>query len=199
LNPSSSRAKASFRTQLRDAARAAILDAAEELIATRGMQGAPLVQIAKRAGVAVGTLYNYFTDRDALVQALFETRRASLRPMIQAAIAANKQLAFEPRLRAFVSDVLAAFEAHRRFVKVAIEAEHLKTPSPTSTDMANAIGELVKAGVREKAVSPAYADLLPTMVTGALRAVVLRRIAEDAPLTHDASAIVTAFLEGTRR
>lgn len=199
MNPGSSRAKASFRTQLRDAARAAILDAAEELIATRGMQGAPLVQIAKRAGVAVGTLYNYFTDRDALVQALFETRRASLRPMILAAIAANKQLAFEPRLRAFVHDLFAAFEAHRRFVKVAIEAEHLKTPSPTSTDVANAIAELVKAGVREKAISATHADLLPTLLSGALRAVVLRRIAEDSPLASDADEIVTVFLEGSRR
>jgi AcrR family transcriptional regulator len=199
LNPGSSKAKASFRTHLRDAARATILDAAEELIATHGMQGAPLVQIAKRAGVAVGTLYNYFTDRDALVRALFETRRASLRPMITAAIAANKQLAFEPRLRAFVNDALAAFEAHRRFMKVAIEAEHLKTPSPTSTDIANAIAELVKAGVRERAIGASHADLLPTLINGALRAVVLRRIAEDAPLAADADEIVNVFLEGARR
>lgn len=200
MNPGSSRAKASFRTQLRETARAAILDAAEELIATRGLQGAPLVQIARRAGVAVGTLYNYFTDRDALVQALFETRRATLRPAIRAAITANAQLAFEPRLRAFVRDVLAAFEAHRRFVKVAIEAEHQRlTPSTTSADVQLAIKELVKIGVQEKALAPARADLLATSIAGAIRAVVLRRIAEDAPLATDADALVSIFLDGARR
>jgi AcrR family transcriptional regulator len=198
VNPSSSRAKASFRTQLRETARAAILDAAEELIATRGMEGAPLVQIAKRAGIAVGTLYNYFTDRDALVQALFESRRATLRPMIRVAIKANDKLGFEPRLRAFVHDVLAAFEAHRRFVKVAIEAEHRIAPSATSTDVHVAITELVKIGVREKAIAAGRAELLPTLIAGALRAVVLRRIGEDAPLVGDADTIVSIFLDGAR-
>ena len=198
MNPSSSRARASFRTQLRETARAAILDAAEELIATRGMEGAPLVQIAKRAGIAVGTLYNYFTDRDALVQALFESRRATLRPMIRVAIKANDKLGFEPRLRAFVHDVLAAFEAHRRFVKVAIEAEHRIAPSATSTDVHVAITELVKIGVREKAIAAGRAELLPTLIAGALRAVVLRRIGEDAPLVGDADTIVSIFLDGAR-
>lgn len=198
MNASSSRAKASFRTQLRETARAAILDAAEELIATRGMEGAPLVQIAKRAGIAVGTLYNYFTDRDALVQALFESRRATLRPMIRVAIKANDKLGFEPRLRAFVHDVLAAFEAHRRFVKVAIEAEHRIAPSATSTDVHVAITELVKIGVREKAIAAGRAELLPTLIAGALRAVVLRRIGEDAPLVGDADTIVSIFLDGAR-
>ena len=198
MNASS--AKASFRTQLRETARAAILDAAEELIATRGLQGAPLVQIAKRAGIAVGTLYNYFTDRDALVQALFDARRATLRPLIRAAIKANAELAFEPRLRAFVGDVLAAFESHRRFIKVAIEAEHQRlSPSETSADVQAAIEELVKAGVREKAIAPARADLLATLIAGSLRAVVLRRIGEDASLATDADDIVTIFLAGARR
>ncbi len=199
MNTGSARAKSSFRSQLRETARAAILDAAEELIATKGMQGAPLVQIAKRAGIAVGTLYNYFVDREALVEALFETRRATLRPMIRAAIKANDKLAFEPRLRAFVRDVLAAFEAHRRFVKVAIEAEHqaLK-PSATATDVQLAIKELVKIGVAEKALGAAHADLLPTLIAGAIRAVVLRRISEDAPFDRDAEAIVEIFLDGAR-
>ena len=198
VNSGSARAKATFRSQLRETARAAILDAAEELIATRGLQGAPLVQIAKRAGVAVGTLYNYFTDRDELVQALFESRRATLRPMIRAAIETDEGLAFEPRLRSFIRAVLAAFEAHRQFVKVAIEAEHRKTPSATSTDLQLAIKEIVKIGVREKAVAPARAELLAMLIGGGLRAVVLRRIGEDASLEADADDIVTIFLDGAR-
>ena len=198
MNAASARAKASFRSQLRETARAAILDAAEELISTRGLQGAPLVQIAKRAGVAVGTLYNYFTDRDELVQALFESRRATLRPLLRTAITANETLAFEPRLRAFIRAVLAAFEAHRRFVKVAIEAEHRLTPSATSTDLQVAIKEIVKIGVKEKAVAANRAELLATLITGSMRAVVLRRIGEDASLETDADDIVTIFLDGAR-
>ena len=43
-------AKAQLRTQLRETVATAILEAAEELIAANGLQGAPLLQIAKRAG-----------------------------------------------------------------------------------------------------------------------------------------------------
>src|SRR5689334_19567729 len=110
-----------MRETVRETVRVAILDAAEELIARNGLHAAALVQIAKRAGVAVGTLYNYFTDRDALIRGLFESRRATLRPRLLAASSAGSELAFEPRLRRFVRDVLAAFEAHRSFLKVAIE------------------------------------------------------------------------------
>src|SRR5678815_1807406 len=83
-SPRSTRRKQALRSQLREAVRATILDAAEELIAAKGLHGAGLAQIAKRAGVAVGTLYNYFDDRDALVRALFETRRAAVRPKLHA-------------------------------------------------------------------------------------------------------------------
>src|SRR5678815_4687693 len=94
-------------------------------------RGAGLLPIAKRAGVAVGTLYNYFADREALIRALFESRRARLRPQLLAVVAASSELGFEARLRRFVTDLLAVFEQHRRFFKVAIETEHLKPSAST--------------------------------------------------------------------
>jgi len=140
-----------LRSQLRESVSTAILEAAEDLIAAKGLQGAPLLQIAKKAGVAVGTLYNYFEDRDALVRALFEMRRATLWPQIKAAVAGGIGHPFEQRLRTFLRDVFAVFDAHRKFIKVAVETEHLKkTPSTTQQDLASAIDEIVKAGVKEK-------------------------------------------------
>lgn len=202
MNLDSSRrgAKLALRTQLRETVRATILDAAEELIATNGMNGAALVQIARRAGVAVGTLYNYFTDRDALIKALFETRRANLRPRLLAATARGRELSFEPRLRRFVRDVLEAFEAHRRFVKVAIETEHLKlSPSTTSQDLYAAVDDIVAAGASEGVIVKAHAELLAMITAGAIRAVVLRRTADGKPFVDDADAIVTVLMDGARR
>lgn len=189
-----------LRAQLRTAVRAAILEAAEALIAERGLHGAALAQIAERAGVAVGTLYNYFTDRDAMVQALFETRRASLRPALLAAVTTGESLAFEPRLRAYLRDVLTAFEAHRRFIKVAIEAEHLKrSKSSTVHDLQAGVEQIVAAGVAEGVIAHPRAELLGMLVTGAIRAIVLRRIVEGRPLVDDADAMVELLLDGARR
>ncbi|HSD88292.1 MAG TPA: hypothetical protein VLB44_12280, partial [Kofleriaceae bacterium] len=112
----------------------------------------------------------------------------------------GQSLKFEPRLRQFVRDVLAACDAHRLFLKVAIEAEHLKlSPSTTPTEIAAAIESIVQAGVAERAIDPKRAAILVTVIAGAVRAVALRRTIEGSDFEADADAIVSIFLDGVRR
>ena len=180
--------------------RVAILDAAEQLIAKHGLHDAALVQIAKRAGVAVGTLYNYFTDRDALIRALFETRRATLRPRLLAALDTGRELAFEPRLRGFVRAVFEAFEAHRSFLKLAIENEHLKpSASTTPQDLLSGVRDLVAAGVRDGVIAADKAELLPLVITATIKSIAVHRIQVGGELAADADAIVEILLDGARR
>ncbi|HEY4244924.1 MAG TPA: TetR/AcrR family transcriptional regulator [Kofleriaceae bacterium] len=184
--------------------RASILDAAEEMIAQKGLHGSALVQIAKRAGVAVGTLYNYFADRDALVRALFESRRQAIRPQLLSVVERARALpSFEARLRWFVHETLGVYEAHRSFLKVAIETEHLRLSQPSTgpQDLLTAISEIVAAGAREGVIGrdgQTTADLLAMMLWGGLKAVLLRRVTEGGPFVSDADAIVSVFLEGAR-
>jgi AcrR family transcriptional regulator len=53
--------------------RDALLEAAATLFAEHGLE-APLEQVAKRAGLAIGTLYRHFPTRLDLVQALFTAK-----------------------------------------------------------------------------------------------------------------------------
>jgi AcrR family transcriptional regulator len=195
--------RAGLRVQMRNTmrltVRSAILEAAEHLIGEHGLHGAGLAQIAKRAGVAVGTLYNYFTDRDALIRGLFESRRATLRPRLLAAITAGAELSFVPRLRKFVHAVLEAFESHRSFLKVAIENEHLKPPgSTTAQDLLAGVRDVVAAGVREGAIAADKAELLPLVITGTFRAIAIDRLHSGAALLGDAVAMVEILLDGVR-
>lgn len=50
---------------------AALLDAAEELIVEKGMDGTSIADVAKRAGSSVGSVYHHFKDKRALFYALF--------------------------------------------------------------------------------------------------------------------------------
>lgn len=50
---------------------AALLDAAEELIVEKGMEGTSIADVAKRAGSSVGSVYHHFKDKRALFYALF--------------------------------------------------------------------------------------------------------------------------------
>ncbi len=54
-----------------------ILNAAREVYADEGLE-APLEQIARRAGVGIGTLYRRFPNREMLIDALFEDQLQQL-------------------------------------------------------------------------------------------------------------------------
>src|SRR3569832_253067 len=49
-----------------------VLAAAEQVFADQGLHAAHMGEIASRAGVSVGTLYNHFKDREALLAGLLQ-------------------------------------------------------------------------------------------------------------------------------
>src|SRR5436189_2765363 len=63
-----------------------LVAAAREVFAERGVE-ASLEEIARRAGVGVGTLYRHFATRDALVEAVFERRIGEFVAVAEAAAA----------------------------------------------------------------------------------------------------------------
>jgi len=63
-----------------------LVAAAREVFAERGGE-APLDEIARRAGLGIGTLYRHFPTREALVEAIFAERVDEFRAVGEAAIA----------------------------------------------------------------------------------------------------------------
>ncbi|WP_043675740.1 TetR/AcrR family transcriptional regulator [Streptomyces xylophagus] len=64
-----------------------LLVAATEVFGERGLD-APLEEIARRAGVSIGTLYNHFPTREAFWDAIFPERLAALEQVTETALAA---------------------------------------------------------------------------------------------------------------
>ena len=54
----------------------AIIEASAQVLEGRGYQGATTNRIAERAGVSVGTLYQYFNNKDEIFNALIEKEAA---------------------------------------------------------------------------------------------------------------------------
>lgn len=65
----------------------AILGAAVDLLAAQGYARASSNQIAARAGVSVGSLYQYFPNKDAIVMALFERHARGIEHVVSTALA----------------------------------------------------------------------------------------------------------------
>ncbi|MFV1978760.1 MAG: TetR/AcrR family transcriptional regulator [Myxococcota bacterium] len=56
----------------------AIVEAAAQVLIERGYESATTNRIAERAGVSVGSLYQYFSDKDAVFERLLERQAARL-------------------------------------------------------------------------------------------------------------------------
>jgi TetR/AcrR family transcriptional regulator, repressor of fatR-cypB operon len=54
------------------------MDAALACFVERGFHGTAIPQIAKRAGIAAGTIYHYFDSKEALVNALYRTWKGAV-------------------------------------------------------------------------------------------------------------------------
>lgn len=85
------------RQEKNEARRVAILDAALAEFSAKGFAAARMEDIARRAGVAKGTLYLYFTDKSGLFSGLID---AHLAPIHQQArvILADPSLTFSEKL-----------------------------------------------------------------------------------------------------
>ena len=79
---------------------AAILEAAALVLEAHGMDGFNTNLVAQRAGVSIGSLYQYFPGKDALVVALCQRERAVF---LAEAESASKEVAGATALQAFIA------------------------------------------------------------------------------------------------
>jgi AcrR family transcriptional regulator len=122
MNPDSDTARpVRLRDRLRDEANRAILDAAEEVFSEEGL-AARMERIAARAGVAVGTLYNHFQDRQALVEALSCSRKETLFRRLEARMAETEGRSIRERLRAVLGAIAEHGKAHGRYLSMLVQA-----------------------------------------------------------------------------
>jgi AcrR family transcriptional regulator len=201
MNPDSPRParRPRLRQRLKEAARGAILDAAETVFARDGLSRARMEDVAAGAGVAIGTLYNYFADRDALVDALLRARQDQLAQAIDAALADKRP--FARRLEAFIAAVIDHFRAHLGLFPVHMEAELIRRaagkPSRPLDLLHGRATLLVQSGVVEGVLDPTDAGLLPSVLMGMLKALFIRqKLGAGQPPADAAARLAHLFLHG---
>jgi AcrR family transcriptional regulator len=93
---------------------ATILEAAARVLESKGMDGLNTNLVAQRAGVSVGTLYQYFPGKDAIIVALSKREHAMFLAEAKAALGqASGQRALKYQLRRPVLARALDFEENR--------------------------------------------------------------------------------------
>ena len=190
-----------LRTKLREATGLAILDAAEQVAAEAGLPSASLQAIAERAGVAVGTIYNYFPDRQQLFAALFKRRREELAAAIDETAKKHAKEPFAAQLEAYVSSVFTHFDVRRSFLRIAVDSQpdaHGNT-RPAMQQLQERAERIVRVGVREKRLRDVDVELLATVLVSIVRAVLLVRAHRDEPFAPETARVLSLFLDGAKK
>jgi TetR/AcrR family transcriptional regulator, repressor of fatR-cypB operon len=165
--------------------RDAILEAALELFAERGFDGTAVPQLAEKARVGAGTIYRYFENKEALVNALFQREKSRL----LAAVLADFPFDRPPReqFRVFFCR-MASLAKHNPLSAAFLELHH-HAPylDQASRDIEERGNQLIETAVRAAIEQEVMKDLSPRLICaivlgifdGLLRAWLDRRIELD--------------------
>lgn len=127
----------------------AIVEAAAHLIGCKGLDGFNTNAVAERAGVSIGSLYQYFPNKDAIMAALIR-RTQEERAVALGAVLAQPHASLADLVRAVVS---AVNRQHREqsLLAAAIDHEEARLPVQGEID-----GYLDGAGAALRAVFARY-------------------------------------------
>jgi AcrR family transcriptional regulator len=185
----------------------AVITAAAQVLIAEGYERATTARIAERAGVSVGSLYQYFPNKEALVAALLERHVNELLAVTRRALAAAGALTLEAGLLALVR---AGVDAHRvdpALHKILHEqvprVGKIKKVMSTAAQLAEAIERFLRTRPRElhPARDPAVAAVvIETAIEALAHRYVLERDPrfDDGVLEREAHALIAGYVAHPR-
>jgi AcrR family transcriptional regulator len=93
-----------------------VLDAAEEVLGLEGAGAFSTVRVAEAAGISVGSLYRYFPDKEAIVEALAVRYWSDFEDLVGAVAAADERDRLEEPMQAIIEVLATGFRAHPGFL-----------------------------------------------------------------------------------
>lgn len=120
-----------------------ILEAAARILEERGLDAYNTNAVAERAGVSVGSLYQYFPSKDALTAALIRRSASDLVDAIEDAVAKTEGAGLESGIAELVS-VAVAHQTRRPELARLLDLEEARLPMRAELEAA---AESVKACV----------------------------------------------------
>lgn len=187
-----------------------IQDATMRVIARKGMAAATMQEIADEAGVAKGTIYLYFRDRDQLVEKTFETAMHTLTARIDEAL--ERDIPFEEKIRAVMLAKFSFFNANREFFRLYLSLRMPEGPAarqrrqkqhcqPQYRDRAERLASVLQVAMNRGEIREADPYKLALFIIEGSTAIILDRLTEDSAGDEhtDADLIAGMILDGLRK
>ncbi|HKB78735.1 MAG TPA: helix-turn-helix domain-containing protein, partial [Thermoanaerobaculia bacterium] len=179
-------------------------DAAMRVIARRGMSAATMQEIAEEAGVAKGTIYLYFRDREELVEKTFDGAITELSGRIETAL--SSEAPFDQKLRAVLSAEIGFFREHREFFRLYIslrrpEGRQKRTCEPRYRARIERMAAVLRQAMERGEIRTMDPTRLALFLIEGSDAIVIERVLQEEPPPEqeDIDLIAGVILEGIRQ
>lgn len=187
-----------------------IQEATMRVIARKGMSAATMQEIAEEAGVAKGTIYLYFRDRDELVEKTFDNAMSQLLAQIDTAL--QQEIPFEEKIRAIMAAKISFFSQNREFFRLYLslrmpegsperQRRQNKRCQPQYKGRIEILAKVLKAAMDHGEIRQFDPNRLALFIIEGSTAIILERLTQDAPPPEevDLDFITGLILDGVRK
>lgn len=181
-----------------------IIDAVIKIIDQKGVKKLTMNEVARQVGIAKGTLYIYFDNKDDLLNSAIETSLEPLTMGVEEII--DSDLSPDEKLEKIVEFQLSFFEEHKNYFRVLIY-EHQRSQDPKKRFIDNKhqhfikrISQIIKDGIDEGLFCTYDPEMLAVMFSESLIGVILQKIVrkEGSSLNDAGETIIEVFFKGIK-
>ena len=182
-----------------------IFEAAVTVLKQYGLEGLRMNRVAKTAEVAIGTLYNYFKDKDTLILYVLNTM---LEPYLNALHRVYESHTTGPKkLEAYYKKTSQIVKNQKFLFKIIADAQvyviqkadQQKLEQDFKQATTQIIKKIIEQGIREGLIRKCNPLLAAKLINGALTSLILEKIESDDPNTSfekDISESLHIFFRG---
>lgn len=187
-----------------------IQEATMRVIARKGTASATMQEIADEAGVAKGTIYLYFRDRDELVEKTFESAMLQLMRMINEVL--DRDASIEETLRGVLTAKFDFFSRNREFLRLYLslrmpegpperQRRQTRTCQTQYQDAVVKFSQILARGMERGEIRSADPRRIALFIIEGSNAVVLERLNSEAAPAEDADValLVNFIMDGIRK
>jgi len=155
---------------------AVILEAAARILEERGLEGYNTNAVAERGGISVGSVYQYFPNKDALTLALIARFEDEILGAARTAVAASDGKDLKASLRLLIAGLVKAHDGRAQLNRI-LETEESRLRSASSAasaslDLRKLVGSLLERHAHE--LGPIDAAVIDDLI------VITRAMVDDA-------------------
>jgi AcrR family transcriptional regulator len=165
---------------------ATIIEATAQVLDREGEAALTTNRLAERAGFSIGTLYQYFPNKDSILRLLAERERERVEGAVAAVVRDPDAAGLEPVIRAIIEIAIGSFGNRVRLRRLLLLRFFKSDLASNVAQTLDAIGQLIAEAVARhggpeiRPLDGARAFVLIRAIAGAIRGAVL----ENSPLVH---------------